>query len=87
MASSRGSPASNLKTCWSAMLDRKLAAMAVISLQALMRHQNQRRMSTLPVPAPMAMRSFQAPSMSVWNQVTTQLATMRSRVAAWPART
>ncbi len=40
--------------------------MAASSLQALMRHQNQRRMSTLPVPAPMAIRNFQAPAMESW---------------------
>ena len=31
-----------------------------------MRHQNQRRMKTLPVPAPIAISSFQAPAMESW---------------------
>ena len=42
------------------------AAMAKTSLQALMRHQNHRRMKTLPVPAPIAIRSFQAPAIESW---------------------
>ena len=43
----------------------KLAAaiMADTSDQALMRHQNQRSRSTVPVPAPVTMSSFQAPPM------------------------
>ena len=40
--------------------------MAETSLQALMRHQNQRRMKTLPVPAPTAIRSLQAPPIESW---------------------
>src|SRR6266550_6080388 len=35
---------------------------ALISLQALMRHQYQRRISTSPVPDPRARRNFHAPS-------------------------
>ena len=42
------------------------AAMAATSLQALMRHQNHRRMKTLPVPAPSAMSSVQAPAIVSW---------------------
>ena len=42
------------------------AAIADTSLQALMRHQNQRRMNTLPVPAPSAISSFQAPAIESW---------------------
>ena len=38
------------------------AIIALISDQALMRHQYQRRMSTSPVPAPIASRNFHAPS-------------------------
>ena len=43
------------------------AVMAVISLQALMRHQYQRSMKTRPAPAPSASRNFQAAAMeSPW---------------------
>lgn len=42
------------------------AAMAETSLQALMRHQNQRRMNTLPVPAPSAIKSFHASAIESW---------------------
>src|SRR5690349_17204699 len=38
------------------------ASIELISDHALMRHQYQRRMSTRPVPAPMARRNFHAPS-------------------------
>src|SRR5678815_4117090 len=38
------------------------ASIALISDQALMRHQYQRRMRTSPVPAPIASRNFHAPS-------------------------
>ena len=37
--------------------------MAETSLQALMRHQNQRRISTVPVPAPVTISNFHAPAM------------------------
>jgi hypothetical protein len=36
----------------------------------LIRHQNQRRMNTLPVPAPMAIRKVHAPAMDSWKSVT-----------------
>ena len=39
---------------------------ALISLQALMRHQNQRKIKMLPVPAPTAIRNFQAPAIVSW---------------------
>ena len=38
------------------------AIIAEISLHALMRHQYQRRINTVPVPAPVTNKSFQAPA-------------------------
>jgi hypothetical protein len=61
--------------------------MAATSLQALMRHQNHRRIRTPPVPAPTAIRKVHAPEIDSWYQVTAQEASMTSTVAAWPART
>ena len=61
--------------------------MAETSLQALMRHQNHRRMKTPPVPAPTAIRKVHAPAIDSWYQVTTQEASMTRTVAACPART
>ena len=65
-ANSRGSSVRRPKRNCSKRDTTKDAAMAETSLQALMRHQNQRRMNTLPVPAPSAMSSFQAPAIESW---------------------
>src|SRR4051794_12992799 len=46
------------------------ASIELISDQALIRHQYQRRMSTRPVPAPIASRNFQAPSTDESRHVT-----------------
>src|SRR5881394_1563027 len=54
---------------------------ALISLQALMRHQYQRRISTRPVPDPKASRNFQAPSMVCSCIVTREAARNRKTVA------
>ena len=44
------------------------AVMALISLQALIRHQYQRRRRTAPVPAPVTRSSFHAPAIdSMWR--------------------
>ena len=48
----------------------KAAAMAATSLHALMRHQYQRRISTVPVPAPVTMSHCQAPWMESRCRVT-----------------
>ncbi len=60
--------------------------MAETSLQALMRHQNHRRMKTLPVPAPTAMRNVHAPAIDSWYQVTTQEASITRTVATCETR-
>src|SRR4029078_8817464 len=46
------------------------ASIELISDQALMRHQYQRRMSTSPVPAPIASQNFHAPSTAERRHVT-----------------
>ena len=60
----------------------KLAIIAEISLQALMRHQYQRRIRTSPVPAPSARRSSHAFSMEASWDVTAIEARKRRTVAA-----
>src|SRR5689334_14080521 len=60
----------------------KDAIIALISLQALMRHQYQRRISTRPVPDPRASRNFQAPSIVLSCIVTSAHARNRNTVAA-----
>src|SRR4029078_3401082 len=69
----RGSSAGNHRpgTVWKKIHEiKKDATIELISDQALMRHQYQRRMSTSPVPAPMASRNFHAPSTDERRQVT-----------------
>src|SRR3954467_4433179 len=56
------------------------ATIAEISLHALMRHQYQRRISTSPVPAPMASRNFHAPSTEESCEVTPIEARKRNTV-------
>ncbi len=65
-ANSRGASSRRCQTKVRASETTKDAAMAATSLQALIRHQNHRRMKTLPVPAPSAIRSFHAPAMESW---------------------
>ena len=59
----------------------KLAIIAEISLQALIRHQYQRRISTSPVPAPSARSSSHAFSMEASCDVTAIEARKSSTVA------
>ena len=58
------------------------AVMALISLQALIRHQYQRRISTNPVPEPSARRNFHAPSIVLSCMVTSADARNRKTVAS-----
>src|SRR5436190_13403156 len=57
------------------------ASIALISDHALMRHQYQRRMSTSPVPAPIASRNRHAPSTDESCHVTSVDARNRKIVA------
>src|ERR1041385_1386766 len=61
-ASALGSPAAN--RCGIVFMNtseaRNDTTIALISLHALIRHQYQRRMSTRPVPAPIASKNFHA---------------------------
>ena len=64
MESVRGSSAGNQRpgTVWKQIAEiANDASIELISYHALMRHQYQRRMSTRPVPAPIAKRNFHAP--------------------------
>src|SRR5215467_7567331 len=69
----RGSVAGNQRPGTSAKQIPEIAndaSIALISDHALMRHQYQRRISTSPVPAPIASRNFHAPSTDESCQVT-----------------
>ena len=55
----------NATTVCSAIDTTKAVIMEETSLHALMRHQNQRRIRTRPVPAPVMMRIFHAAAMDV----------------------
>ena len=57
------------------------AIIALISLQALMRHQYHRRMSTSPVPDPRARRNFHAPS-TVWRFIVTKIEARKRNTVA-----
>ena len=62
-AKSTGLSVSNFQASCSDTETTKAEIMAETSLHALMRHQYQRSISTLPVPAPVTIRSFHAPAM------------------------
>ena len=67
------------------------AVMAAISLQALMRHQYQRRMKTSPAPAPSDSRNFHAVAMDApcvsMNPIALALSTATRIVATRDAAT
>src|SRR5690349_5803738 len=69
----RGSSAGNQRpgTVWKQIAEiANDASIELISDQALMRHQYQRRMRTSPVPAPIASKNFHAPSTDERRHVT-----------------
>src|SRR5512133_1881842 len=69
----RGSSAGNQRpgTVWKQIAEiTNDASIELISDQALMRHQYQRRISTSPVPAPIASKNFHAPSTDDRRHVT-----------------
>src|SRR6187397_1063911 len=83
----RGSSAGNQRpgTSWKHIAEiANDASIELISDQALMRHQYQRRMSTSPVPAPIASKNSQAFSTEVSCEVTPTDARKRKIVAARP---
>jgi len=61
--------------------------MAVISLAALTRHQNQRRMNSSPVPAPIWSKIWKAWRAFSNSRVTMLVATIRPTVASRPTST
>src|ERR1043165_4544294 len=59
------------------------AIIAETSDHALMRHQNQRSNSTVPVPAPVTSKIFQASWIEVIKKVTTTDAIISNTVTTW----
>ena len=59
----------------------KAEIMADTSLHALMRHQYQRRISTVPVPAPVTISSFHAPAIEPMKYVRIADTIVRKTVA------
>ena len=63
------------------------ALIAAISLHALMRHQNHRRMNTSPAPAPIAIRNLQADEIESMYSVATPESNAHNNVATRDAFT
>ncbi len=63
------------------------ANMAAISLHALIRHQYQRKISTVPKPAPASIINYHTPDIELITEVTATATNIIRTVANLPAKT